>query len=125
MSRYVLTIEIEHESPREAALQVLKGVAADLRTYLLESFKGIVVVDADAGVEYDGQLESQSRTRPARRTIDGDVLVYANFNVGAICALYATQTLGEGAILARALQAQQFQVKVRHWNGAGYEDVQV
>lgn len=125
MPRYVLTIEIEHGSPREAALQVLKGVAADLRTYLLESFKGIVVVDADAAVEYDGQLESQSRTQSARRTIDGDVLVYANFNVGAICALYATQTLEEGAILARALQAQQFQVKVRRWNGAAYEDVQV
>jgi len=125
LSRYVLTIKIEHESPREAALQALKGIAADLRTYLLQSFKGIVFVDADATVECDVQLEPQSRTRSTRGTIDGDVLVYANFNVGAICALYATQTLGEGAILARALQAQQFQVKVRRWSGAGYEDVQI
>jgi hypothetical protein len=121
----VLTIKIEHEPPRQEALEVLKGVARDLRNHLPKAFKGILVVDADAGVEYDLKPEPRSSSQPTRGTLDGDVLVYANYNVGSICALYATQTLGEGAILARALRPEQFDVKVRRWNGSGYEEVQV
>ena len=119
-----LTIEIEDDSPIQAAQEVLSGMTADLRRHLLQSFLGIAVVDADSGIEYSVKAEPRSQT-PVSRTIDGDVLVYADFNAGAICALYATQTLQEAAFLSRALHAQQSQVEVRRWNGTAYNEVQV
>ena len=106
------------------AQEVLSGMTPDLRRCLLQSFRGIAVVDADSGVEYDIKVEPRSLI-PASRTIAGDVLVYADFNAGSICALYATQTPAEAAILARALRTQQFQVKVRQWNGTAYDEVMV
>ena len=124
MARYHLTIEIENESPRQAAEAVLKGMTADLRKRLLQSFKGIVVIDADAGAEYHVKLRTEVQA-PVHRTIDGDVLVYANYNVGSISVLYAMQTLGDATILSRALHAQQFEVKVRQWNGVAYDEVKV
>jgi hypothetical protein len=124
LARYLLTIEIENESPRQAAEAVLNGMTTDLRSCLLQSSQGIVVVDADVGAEYHVKLRTRTQAS-VHRTIDGDVLVYANFNVGAICVLYATQTLGEAAILSRALHAQQFEVRVRQWNGVAYDEVKV
>jgi hypothetical protein len=122
--RYRLTIEIEDDSPTQAAQEVLSGMTADLRRHLLQSFLGIAVVDADSGIEYSVKAEPRSQTA-ASRTIDGDVLVYADYNAGAICALYATRTLQEAAVLSRALHAQQFRVKVRQWNGTAYNEAHV